>query len=134
MSMNHRVGKLVFGFSVGLLVAVLAYRWAADTGPNVERQREESVVMASRDWLESTLSIGQLVIVDPLSPDRKVGKVYVYPAGDRWEVSGFYRRDKNDLWHPYLITMDVALALKHLKVSDTALLHRSGEGPLEVLP
>ena len=132
--MNHGVAKLVFGFSVGLLVAVLAYRWAADTGPNPERQREENVVMASRDWLESTLDIGQLVIVDPVSPDRKVGKVYVYPAGDRWEVSGFYRRDKNDLWHPYLITLDAALALKHMKVSDTALLHRTDEGLLEVLP
>ena len=76
-------------FTVGLLVAVLAYRWAADSGPNVERQREESVVMASRDWLEATLDIGELVIVDPLAPDRKVGKVYVYPAGDRWEISGF---------------------------------------------
>ncbi len=132
--MNHRAGKLVFGISVGLLVAVLAYRWAGDTGPNLERQREESVVMASREWLESALDLGQLVIVDPLAPDRKVGKVYVYPAGDRWEVSGFYRRDKHDLWHPYLITMDAALALKHLKVSDTVLLHRTGEGLLEVLP
>jgi hypothetical protein len=132
--MNHRVGKLAFGFSVGLLVAVLAYRWAADTGPNVERQREENVVMASRVWLESTLDIGPLVIVDPVSPDRKVGKVYVYPAGDRWEISGYYRRDKIDLWHPYLITMDAALALKHVKISDTALLRRNGEGPLEVLP
>jgi hypothetical protein len=132
--MNHRIGKLVFGFSVGLLVAILAYRWAADTGPNVERQREEGVVIASRVWLESTLDIGQLVIVDPVSPDRKVGKVYVYPAGDRWEISGYYRRDKSDLWHPYLITMDATLALKHVKISDTALLGRNAEGPLEVLP
>lgn len=90
--------------------------------------------MASRDWLEATLDIGKLVIVDPVSPDRKVGKVYVYPAGDRWEISGFYRRDKNDLWHPYLITLDSELALKHMKVSDTALLDRTGEGLLEVLP
>ena len=132
--MNHRIGKLVFGLSVGLLVAILAYRWAADTGPNIERQREESVVLASRDWLESTLDIGQLVIVDPVSPDRKVGKVYVYPAGDRWEISGYYRRDKRDLWHPYLITMDATLALKHVKVSHTALLDRNAEGPPEVLP
>ena len=132
--MNHRIGKLIFGFSVGLLVAILSYRWAADPGPGIERQRQESVVMASRDWLEATLDIGELVIVDPVSPDRKVGKVYVYPAGDRWEISGYYRRDKTDLWHPYLITLDSALALKHIKVSDTALLSRTGDGPLEVLP
>lgn len=133
-ALNHRLGKLVFGISVGLLVAVFAYRWASDTGPTVERQREEMVVTASRNWLESTLDIGRLDIVDPISPDRKVGKVYIYPAGDHWEISGFYRRDKNDLWHPYLITINAALELKHLKISDTALLHRTGEGSLEVLP
>jgi hypothetical protein len=132
--MNHRVARLIFGFAVGLLVAVFSYQWIADTGPRIERQQEESVVMASRDWLESTLNIGQLVIVDPLSPDRIVGKAYVYPAGEGWEVSGYYRRDDNDLWHPYLVTMDAESALTHLKISDTALLGRTGDGVLEVLP
>ena len=90
--------------------------------------------MASRAHLHATLEIGELELVDPLSPDRVVGKAYVYPAGDGWEVSGFYRRNSQDLWHPYLVTLGAETNLLHLKISDTALLRRSGEGLLEVLP
>lgn len=132
--MNHKIGRLVFALIVGVAVATLSYRWIANPTPRTERLLEESVVQASRDGLEATLAIGQLTIVDPLAPDRKVGKVYVYPRNDDWEVSGFYRRDANDLWHPYLLTMDGELELIHVRISDTALLHRDGEGLLEVLP
>ena len=133
--MNHRVGRLVFGFSVGLIVAIFSYQWIADTGPRIERQEQERVVIASREHLLGTLGLGDLVVVDPLSPDRVVGKAYVYPTSDGWEVSGFYRRDDQDLWHPYLVTLDASTKLVHLKISDTSLLGRSGESSvLEVLP
>jgi hypothetical protein len=133
-SMNHRVGRLVFGFGVGFVAALLAYRWAADTGSQAEREMQISVVEESRALLYATLNIGELELVDPLSPDRVVGKGYVYPTADGWEVSGFYRRSKLDLWHPYLVTLDNSMSLAHLKISDTALLSRNGEGVLEVLP
>lgn len=132
--MNHRIGRLVFGFAIGLLFAVFAYRWVADTGPRSGRAEQERVVLTSRVLLQSTLGIGSLELVDPLEPDRVVGKAYVYPAGMGWEVSGFYRRSAQDLWHPYLVTLDVSLELLHLKISDTALLGRDGEAKLEVLP
>ena len=132
--MKHRIGRLVFGFVVGLLVAFLSYRWIMDTGPRAERALQESVVAESRVLLVATLNIGDLVIVDPLSPDRVVGKAYVFPAGEGWEVSGFYRRNAQDLWHPYLVTLDASMALLHLKISDTALLYRNGESVLDVLP
>jgi len=132
--MNHRVGRLVFGFAVGLMVASFSYRWIADNGPSPRRQQEDAAILESRNLLENTLNIGQLVIVDPTSPDRKVGKAYVFPVGNGWEVSGYYRRNENDLWHPYLVSMDAALALRHLKISDTRLLDRNGQGRLEVLP
>ncbi len=132
--MNHRIGRLVFGFAVGFLFAFLAYRWVADTSPSSERAEQERVVLASRAVLQSTLDIGPLELVDPLQPDRVVGKAYVYPAGRGWEVSGFYRRSAQDLWHPYLVTLDASLELLHLKISDTALLGRNGEAKLEVLP
>ena len=132
--MNHDVGRIVFGLVVGVLVAVFSYRWIMDIEPSNERQLEEQVVTASRYLLQSTLDIGPLQIVDPLAPDRVVGKAYVYPREADWEVSGFYRRDDDDLWHPYLVTLSADLALLHLRVSDSALLHRDGEGVLEVLP
>jgi len=140
--MSHRIGRLVFGFAVGLLVAFLSYRWIADAGSRAERTAQaraeralqENVVLASRALLQTTLDIGELELVDPLAPDRVVGKAYVYPAGVGWEVSGFYRRDARDLWHPYLVTLDSSLQLEHLKISDTALLGRNAAGRLEVLP
>jgi len=131
---NHDMGKLVFGLVVGVLVAVLSYRWITNVEPRDDRMQEESVVVASRALLEATLDIGSLQIVDPLAPDRVVGKAYVYPRENQWEVSGFYRRNKDDLWHPYLITLNPELGLLHLKISDTALLQRDGEDLLEVLP
>ena len=132
--MRHRVGRLVFGFAVGLLVAFLSYRWVADSGDRAERAVQERVVLASRERLTTALAIGDLEIVDPLAPDRVVGKAYVYPVGAGWQVSGFYRRNARDLWHPYLVTLHASMELAHLKISDTALLARDGEGPLEVLP
>ena len=132
--MNHDVGRVVFAVAVGLLVAVLSYRWIMNTEPRNQRMQEEAVVSEARFLLQSTLDIGALEIVDPLSPDRVVGKTYVYPRADGWDVSGFYRRDENDLWHPYLIALDANLALVHLRVSDCALLGRNGVGMLEVLP
>ena len=133
--MNHRVARLVFGFGVGFLVAVLAFRWVSDPAPRLERQLQEAVVASSRFLLQQSLAIGELELVDPLAPDRTVGKTYVYRADDGWEVSGYYRRGESDLWHPYLLTLDSKQQLLHLKVSDTALLKRAGENPqLEILP
>lgn len=133
--MNHRVARIVFGLGVGLLAAFLAYRWASDPAPRAERELQENVVLETRRLLSATLDIGELQVVDALAPDRKVGKAYVYRFGDGWEVSGFYRRDESDPWHPYLATLDASLALTHLKVSDPALLEIPPDGTvLEVMP
>jgi hypothetical protein len=133
--MNHRIGQWIFGLGVGLLVAVLAYRWVTDSSPRAERQLEESVVAAARTQLETTLSLGRLDLVDPLAPDRKVGKAYVYRAGEGWEVSGYYRRDEDDSWHPFLMTLDTSPAMTHLRIKDQAFTDRAATDPaIEVLP
>ena len=132
--MDHRVTRLVFAFGIGIVVAVFAYRWIIDPAPRAERVMQESVVAAARNLLEQTLEIGTLEVVDPLAPDRKIGKTYVFPAAQGWEVSGYYRRDDIDLWHPYLMTLDDSLQLTHLKVSDPVLFDRVNDKPLlEVL-
>jgi len=66
-----------------------------------------------------------------------VGKVYIYPATDGWEISGYYRRGATDLWHPFLMQLDETLALVHLKISDqdAVLVERGSKDPLlEVMP
>ena len=116
--MNHRVGSIVFGLGVGLLVAAWSYQWITTPDKRAQRVEEESVVAVSRSLLGERLGIEELELVDPIAPNRKVGKVYIYPLAGGWEVSGFYRRGDGDRWHPYLLTLAADLALTSLKVKD----------------
>jgi hypothetical protein len=134
--MRQRPGGIVFAIAVGLIVATLSYRWIVDPAPREQRMRELHVVEQARASLQRIVGTDSLVIVDPLEPDRKVGKVYVYPAGDGWEVSGFYRRDEHDLWHPWLMRLDAKLAMVHLRISDRddGIVERARQDPsIEVL-
>ncbi len=117
--MNHKMGSLVFGAVVGVLVAIWAYQWVSDPEKSERRTEQETVVETSRTVLREKLAIGDIELVDPLAPQRKVGKVYVYPLESGWEISGYYRRNDQDLWHPYLMALDRELSLESLKVSDS---------------
>lgn len=133
--MNHRIGRSVFALAVGLGVAFFAFQWITNPQPRAERARQEQVVLASRSLLAGILASDSLEIVDPLDPDRKVGKVYVYAEGPGWAVSGYYRRSEEDRWHPYLMTLSNSLQLYGLKVQDPALRGRANSDPIiEVSP
>jgi hypothetical protein len=135
--MDHRIGRSVFALVVGLLVAWASYQWITNPEGRSERTLQESVVEASRGHLKSVVGGTSLEIVDPLSPNRKVGKVYVYPEGGDWAVSGYYRRDENDRWHPYLmmLTADQSLSFLKLKDRDQRLIERATKDPLlEISP
>jgi len=130
--MNHRIGRIVFVIVIGLLVASFSYRWITNPEGRVERALQESAVELSRGYLLSAVGIDSLEIVDPLAPNRKAGKVYVYAEGDGWAVSGFYRRDENDRWHPYLMTLNDDQSLSFLKLQDRdpQLIQRAASNPL----
>ena len=133
--MAHRKGAYLFAAAVGLAVAMFAYRWITDPAPRTERRLEESVVVAARAQLATILDQSNLELVDPLAPDRKVGKAYVYRHDDGWQVSGHYRRDATDAWHPFLATLDASYRIVHLKVRDPAVPPRPAAVPVvEVLP
>ena len=135
--MQQRKGGIVFALAVGLIVAFLSYRWITDPGPREERARQEKAVLTSRSIIESFVAAGPLDIVDPIAPQRRVGKVYIYPVEAGWEVSGYYRRDERDLWHPYLVVLDPELKLVSLKLSeqDPDIVERAQEDDrIEVLP
>lgn len=133
--MNHRIGRTIFALLVGLTVAFLAYQWITNPAPRAERAREEHVVNVSRLLLAELLASDGIEIVDPLAPDRKVGKVYVYAEPPGWAVSGYYRRGEEDRWHPYLLSMTENFELQRLKVKDQALAGRAVSDPrLEVRP
>lgn len=116
----HDIVRPVLALAIGLLLAVYVYRLVTNPEPALRKARQEAVVMASREILRSYVAPdGIMQIVDPVSPDRKVGSVYIYPSGTGWEVSGHYRRDDGDRWHPYLLVMNAREELESLKVRDS---------------
>ena len=128
--MNRGKGQWIFALIVGLLVAVAAHRWITDPEPRMERQLEESAVAGTRTQLGDLLAAANLEFVDPLMPNRRVGKSYVYRLGEGWEVSGYYRRNADDSWHPFLMQLDSAMALTQLKVQDPALADLAASEPM----
>ena len=130
--MNHRIGRAVFALLVGLLVATLSYQWISNPEGRAERALQESVVMSAREHLKSVVGVESLEIVDPLSPNRRAGKVYVYPEGENWAVSGHYRRGEDDSWHPFLMTLASDQSMTSLKIQDRdeRLIERAGSDPL----
>ena len=62
--MNHKIGRLIFGFGVGLLVAVFALKWISDPAPRAERALQETVAVAARQILKETLGLDGLEMVD----------------------------------------------------------------------
>jgi len=133
--MNHRIFRLVFAFAVGLLAAYFAFSWISNPAPRIERQVEESVVLASRHRLQEVLGSADIEIVDPLLVNRAIGKAYVYRSDDGWEVSGFYKRNDGERWHPYLMSLSEELTLAHLKVQDSSLTEQARtDSLLEIVP
>ena len=117
--MNHRIFSVVFALAVGLGLAWYAYDRATDPLPRQQRAVEERVVLDARSLLKRLVAPAtELEIVDPLAPNRVAGKVYVYPAGDGWDISGHYRRGAEDRWHPWLMRLDAKGTMVSLKLSE----------------
>ena len=117
--MNHKVIRPVVALLFGLILTLYAYQRVTDPEPALQRAREEAVVLSARDILQSYVSPGSAIeIVDPLSTNSRVGKVYIYPVETGWEVSGHYRRNEDDPWHPFLMALNSGAGLESLAVMD----------------
>lgn len=124
--------RLALAFAFGLAVSLIVYDRATDVERGQRRAREEAAVYAARELLVRHVGQGaKLRIVDPLAPHRAIGKSYVYPAGGGYQVSGFYRREESDRWHPFLLTLAEDLSLSALSVrdDDEALRQRTAADP-----
>ena len=120
LSLAHKVVRFTLALCIGLGLAFYAYHRVTDPQPAMQRAREEAAVLAAREILKSYLApAGEPEIVDPVSPSRKVGKSFVYPADAGWEISGHYRRNQSDRWHPFLMSIDHDHQLLTLSVRDT---------------
>lgn len=115
----HRIFRLVFAFFVGIALALYTYERISDPEPARQRAREEAVVLSAREFLRAAIPVDdEMQIADPLAPNRVAGKVYVYPRGNGWEVSGHYRRADADRWHPFLMSLDENVQMVSLLVRD----------------
>ncbi len=115
----HRIIRPVVAFSVGVVLALYAFERISDPEPARQRAREEAVVLSAREILKSYVPAdGEIEIVDPLAPNRVAGKVYIYPTDNGWEVSGYYRRNESDRWHPFLMLLNANTDLVSLSVRD----------------
>jgi hypothetical protein len=115
----HRIIRPVVAFSVGIVLALYAFERISDPEPARQRAREEAVVISAREILKSYIPAdGEIEIADPLAPNRVAGKVYIYPTDNGWEVSGYYRRNESDWWHPFLMSLNANIDLVSLSVRD----------------
>ena len=120
-SLKHRIGRAVFAGAVGIATVLIALNWIGDTERRAQRDAQERAVLASRELLVEAVGAASLEIVDPLAPDRAVGKGYIYEQEPGWAVSGFYRRDEGDRWHPYLLVITEDHRLHDFRAEDDAL-------------
>ncbi|HIG61295.1 MAG TPA: hypothetical protein EYQ22_10470 [Gammaproteobacteria bacterium] len=128
------MARITFGLAIGILVAFFSYQWITDSSRRVERRLEESVVIEVRTILAETLLLNGLEIVDPLQPNREAGKVYIYRTAAGWQVSGYYRRQEKDPWHPFLMDLNSATTMTNLRVDDPEMVKRANaDASLEVL-
>jgi hypothetical protein len=115
----HRIIRPVVAVSVGIVLALYAFERISDPEPARQRAREEAVVISAREILKSYVPADEEIeIADPLAPNRVAGKVYIYPTDNGWEVSGFYRRNESDYWHPFLMSLNASIDLVSLSVRD----------------
>ncbi len=116
MRFDHRIGRAVFATVTGLVVAWFAFQWITNPVPRAQRQAEEAAVLASRALIAVEVGENGLELVDPLAPNRKVGKVYVYAESPGWAVSGYYRHGEEERWRSYLVRMTDDLALYSTRI------------------
>jgi len=117
---NHKITKLIVAFSIGIALSLCSYQMITDPEPAIERSLEETAVLAAREIVGKIIGLNdELEIVDPLAPNRVAGKTYIYPADSGWQVSGYYRRNSSDSWHPFLMSLDGGLQVQQLSVQDT---------------
>lgn len=119
MTFDHRIGRALFVLAVSVAVVLFTYRWVTNPEPRAQRQAEEAAVMAAREHLAEQVGTSDLELVDPLAPNRRVGKVYVYAEAPGWAVSGYYRRTDEDRWRPFLIYLTEDLGLHSYKSEES---------------
>ena len=117
MNKKYTLGQIIFALTVGFLAATSVYFSSTSPDITIQRESEEAVIKQSEKLFMTILQMPNTTqIIHPLNPDRDVGKSYIYPLDGDWQISGFYRRNQNEEWRAWLISLDKSLKLIDLRV------------------
>ena len=117
MNKKYTLGQIIFALTVGFLAATSVYFSSTSPDITIQRESEEAVIKQSEKLFMTILKMPNTTqIIHPLNPNRDVGKSYIYPLDGDWQISGFYRRNQNEEWRAWLISLDKSLKLIDLRV------------------
>ena len=117
--MKHKFLKIII-FLI-LFIAALTYTYRNVYEPISVNQRgdEIQIIHITRSIIKSYIDISpDIEIIDPLNPNRKIGKSYIFPSDNGWEISGYYKKTDYDNWHPWLISLNSVNELVSITVKD----------------
>ena len=116
---EYTVKQVIFALITGFGLSWLVYQSSVQLPYEVQRQTEEEIINKANVLLIKSLNLPLgLEVIDPIKPDKDVGKTYISPNEREWQVSGYYRRNELDEWHPWLINLDENHKLIRLSVQD----------------
>ena len=119
MMKEYTVKQVIFALITGFGLSWLVYQSSVQPPYETQRQTEEVIINKANVLLIKSLNLPLgLEVIDPIKPDKDVGKTYISPNGREWQVSGYYRRNELDEWHPWLINLDENHKLIRLSVQD----------------
>jgi hypothetical protein len=117
--MKHKFLRIII-FSI-LFIAVLTYTYRNVYEPISANQRDDEIqiIHITRSIIKNYIDISpDIEIIDPLNPNRKIGKSYIFPSDNGWEISGYYKKTDYDNWHPWLISLNSVNELVSIAVKD----------------
>ena len=117
--MKHQFLRIII-FLI-LFIAAITYTYRKVYEPISVNQREDEIqiIHITRSIIKSYIDISSdIEIIDPLNPNRKIGKSYIFPSDNGWEISGYYKKSGHDNWHPWLISLNSANELVSIAVKD----------------
>ena len=118
---KYTINQIIFATITGLALSWLVYQSTVQPPYEAQRQIEEGIVKKANEILIKSLMLpSNLEIIDPVNVDKDVGKTYISPKGEEWQVSGYYRRNASDEWHPWLMNLDKDKSLTGLSIQDSS--------------
>lgn len=117
---KYTIKQIIFALTIGFALSWTVYQSTVKPPYQAQRQLEEKIIKKANILLIESLQLPVgIEVIDPINPDKDVGKTYISPENEKWQISGYYRRSEMDDWHPWLMNLDQDLLFIELSVQDS---------------